>query len=78
MTAKEKYISVLMDVFMIDAKEAENASTQNIAAWDSVGKLNLVVGLEDAFGIELETEDIINLNSYEEGLNILRKYNIDL
>lgn len=78
MTAKEKYASVLMDVFMIGEDEVEGASAQTLSAWDSVGKLNLVVGLEDAFAIELDTEDIIALNSYEDGLNILRKYNIEL
>ena len=78
MTAKEKYVSVLMEVFMISESEAENASTASLSAWDSVGKLNLVVGLEEAFDIELDTKDIIGLNSYEDGLKILRNYNIEL
>lgn len=78
MTAKEKYASVLMEVFMIGEGEVESASTQTLSSWDSVGKLNLVVGLEDAFGIELDADDIISLNSYEDGLKILRKYNIEL
>lgn len=78
MTAKEKYVSVLMEVFMISKSEAENASTASLSAWDSVGKLNLVVGLEEVFDIELDTEDIIGLNSYEDGLKILRNYNIEL
>lgn len=78
MTAKEKYASVLMEVFMIGEGEVEGASTQTLSSWDSVGKLNLVVGLEDAFGIELDADDIISLNSYEDGLKILRKYNIEL
>ncbi len=78
MTAKEKYASVLMEVFMIGESEVESASTQTLPAWDSVGKLNLVAGLEDAFDIELDTDDIIALNSYEDGLKILRKYSIEL
>lgn len=78
MTAKEKYAAVLMEVFMIGQDEVENASAKTLPAWDSVGKLNLVVGLEEAFDIELETEDIIDLNSYEEGLKILRKYSVEL
>lgn len=78
MTAKEKYASVLMEVFMIGESEVEGASTQTLSSWDSIGKLNLVVGLEDAFGIELDTDDIIGLNSYEDGLKILSKHNIEL
>lgn len=78
MTSKEKYASVLMEVFMISENDVEKASTQTLSSWDSVGKLNLVVGLEDAFGIELDTDDIIGLNSYEDGLKILCKHNIEL
>lgn len=78
MTEKEKYASVLMEVFMIDESKVESASAQTLPSWDSVGKLNLVVGLEDAFGIELDTDDIIGLNSYEDGLKILRKYNVEI
>ncbi len=78
MTAKEKYLSVLMEVFIIGEDEVENASAATLPAWDSVGKLNLVVGLEEAFDIELDTEDIIAFNSYEDGLHILHKYNIEL
>lgn len=78
MTAKEKYASILMEVFMIGENEVESASTLTLSSWDSIRKLNLVVGLEDEFGIELDTEDIISLNSYEDGLKILRKHNIEL
>lgn len=78
MNAKETYESILMKTFMINKDDVETASTKNVQAWDSVGKLSLVTELEEAFDIELETEDIIGFNSYQEGLAILRKHNIEL
>lgn len=78
MTNKEIFASILTEVFMLDSASVTSASTETVPAWDSVGKMSLVVALEDAFSIELEAEDIISLNSYVEGLDILKKNGIDL
>jgi hypothetical protein len=40
--------------------------------------MTLVANLEDAFDIMMETDDIIDLSSYEKGKEILTKnYNIE-
>ena len=44
---------------------------QQIELWDSVGHMTLVANLEDAFDIMMETDDIIDLSSYEKGQEIL-------
>lgn len=44
--------------------------------WDSVGHMELVAELEDAFDISMDTDDIIEFNSFEAGIKILAKYNI--
>ena len=46
---------------------------QDIEAWDSVGHMSLIAALEDAFDIMMDTDDIIDLNSYEKGKEILSK-----
>lgn len=78
MSAKATYDSVFVETFMIEPADVETASTTTVSSWDSIGKLNLVAALEDAFDIELETEDIIALNSYADGVNMLKKYGIEL
>ena len=78
MSAKATYDSVFVETFLIEQTDVEIASTTTVSAWDSIGKLNLVAALEDAFDIELETEDIIAFNSYADGMNILKKYGIEL
>lgn len=49
-----------------------------IEAWDSVGHMGLIAALEEAFGIMLDTDDIIDLSSFEKGQEILKKYNIEM
>ena len=36
-----------------------------------------VKSLEDTFDIMMETDDIIDFDSYEKGIEILKKYNVD-
>lgn len=54
----------------------ENLKYQDIEAWDSVGHMNLIAELEDAFDIMMDTDDIIDFSSYEKGKEILAKYDI--
>ena len=41
----------------------ESSSDQNVRTWDSLGQVNLMVALEDTFGIRLEPEDFLKLTS---------------
>ena len=38
--------------------------------------MTLMSGLEESFGITLETDDIIDFSSYKKGKEILEKYKI--
>lgn len=40
--------------------------------WDSVAHMQLVAALEDAFGIMIETDDVIAMSDYSVVLEILR------
>lgn len=51
---------------------------QSIESWDSVGHMGLIAELEDAFDIMMETDDIIDFNSYEKGKEILKKYGVEI
>ena len=77
MSNLEKYTNAFVEAFEVTPDEAKNLKYQDIKAWDSVGHMGLVANLEEAFDIMLETEDIIDLNSYEKGQELLAKYDID-
>ncbi len=69
----EKYTQVFVDTFEVSAEEASKLKYQDIEAWDSVGHMGLISALEDAFDIMMDTDDIIDFNSFEKGKEILSK-----
>lgn len=73
----EKYTQVFVEMFGKSADEVKNLHYQDIIEWDSVGHMTLMSTLEDTFDIMLETDDIIDFDSYEKGIEILKKYNVD-
>ena len=77
MSNLDKYTEAFTKTFEISAEEAKTLKYQDIKAWDSVGHMGLVAAIEEAFDIMMETEDIIDFNSFEKGKEILTKYDID-
>lgn len=77
MTNLEKYNKAFRDLFELDDSQLSGLKYQGIDMWDSVGHMTLVANIEDAFDIMMETDDIIDLSSYEKGMEILsEKYGI--
>lgn len=72
------------DQVFIEALDVEGSQLnaellyQSVPNWDSVGHMQLISGLEDAFDIMLDTDDIIDFNSYEAGKKILIRYGVEL
>lgn len=75
-TVLERYTDAFCNAFDIDAETACTLTFQAIEAWDSVGHMGLVSQLEETFDIMLEPDDIVDLNSFEKGKEILEKYNV--
>ena len=73
-----KYSQVFMATFGLSAEQLPGLKYQDVAAWDSVGHMSLAAALEEAFGISLEADDIIDFSSFEKGKEILAKYDIVL
>jgi acyl carrier protein len=74
----EKYTQAFVDAFSIEAESAKALKFQDIPAWDSVGHMGLVAQLEEQFGIMMEPDDIVDLNSFEKGKEMLSStYGID-
>lgn len=78
MTNIELYTKAFTDCFEITEEEAKVLEYQGVEAWDSVGHMDLVANIEDAFDIMMEADDIIDLSSYAKGIEILSaKYGIE-
>lgn len=46
--------------------------------WDSVHQLNITALLEELFDILFDPEDIMALTSYDKGIEILKKYQVEI
>lgn len=79
MSNGEIYKKVFVECFSV-AEDAlnENFTYQCVATWDSVGHMGMIAALEDAFGIMMETEDIIEFSSFTIGIEKLKKYGVDI
>ena len=74
----KKYNDAFCEAFEIEEDELKGLEYQAIETWDSVGHMTLIALLEEAFDIMMETDDIIDLSSYEKGMEILKeKYNVE-
>ena len=79
MSNLEKYNQSFIKALSITEEKLEDSlNYQDIPEWDSVGHMSLVAELEDNFGIMMDTDDIIDFNSYQKGKEILKKYDIDI
>lgn len=78
MTDLEKYNNAFIEALEISEEDLMGLTYQAIPQWDSVGHMGLIASIEDAFGIMMDTEDIIDFSSYEKGKEILKKYDIEL
>lgn len=77
MTNLEKYAKAFKESFEIEDEKLEGLEYQSIPEWDSVGHMNLISVLEEAFDIMMDTDDIIDLSSFEKGKEILAKYDVE-
>jgi acyl carrier protein len=66
-----KYQNAFCETFQIESDRLNGLSYQSIPLWDSVGHMALVAALEQEFDIMLDTDDIIDLSSFEKGKEIL-------
>ena len=74
----EKYNNVFIENLQVTAEELPNLTYQSVVHWDSVGHMGLIAALEEAFEIMIDTDDIIDFSSYQKGVEILKKYQVEL
>ncbi len=79
MTYLEKYKAVFKEVFQVNEEVLhDDFSSTSVDNWDSIMQLSLVTGIEDAFDIMMDPEDIIGFKSFGIGKSIVAKYAIEI
>lgn len=78
MTNLEKYQNAFVEGLELPLEEVASATMSSIERWDSIGQMSLIAVLEETFAIEFKPDDILDFDSYQKGIEILKKYNIEL
>jgi acyl carrier protein len=78
MKNKQKYNQSFTESFAIDESVLNDLEYNSIPEWDSVGHMGLIATLEDTFDIMMEMDDIIAFSSYKKGIDILKKFKIEI
>ena len=78
MTNLEKYDQLFMRNLKVKREELDQLKYKGIRAWDSLGHMDLIADLEEAFDIHMGTMDVMDFSSYEKGKEILKKYGVDI
>ena len=73
MTNYEKYLNVFTKMFSVTEEEAVQLQYQCITDCDSVGHMVLVAAIDESFDIMMDTDEIIDFNSFEKGKELLSK-----
>ncbi len=61
MSNKHKYQDIFIKSLSINNnKFNENIKYNEIPEWDSIGHMTLISGLEEGFGITMDTDDIVD------------------
>ena len=79
MSNVEKYKKAFVEGLSINLKNLkDNLKYNDIPEWDSIGHMTLISNLEDVFSINIETDDIVDFSSYKKGIEILKKYKVEI
>lgn len=79
MTNIEKYKLSFKESLSINDKDiSEKLEYNGIPEWDSIGHMTLMSKLEEEFDISIETDDIVDFSSFKKGIEILKKYKVNI
>ena len=74
METKDRVIKTFSTVFNVDKGKLKLTDTMDeIESWDSIGQLQLIMHIEVEFGIKLNTEDVVQIDSVEKCIDIVNK-----
>ena len=69
---EEKILDILKETFELESVD-KTCSQAICPAWDSMGQLNLVAELEDAFDVSLEPEEIGEMKCFDDIVKLLNQ-----
>ena len=73
-----KLKELLAKIFSVDASTiTDNTTPDTLENWDSLRHMNLVVALEEEFGVELSDDQVVEILSYQLIKIVLQEHGIE-
>jgi len=74
LNAEQKLKKIMADLFEIKEDEiTDESSINNIEKWDSLKHINLIISIEEQFGIIISADDIVEMTMFAKIKHILRE-----
>lgn len=78
MPLTERLRTVFVDALQLPpGTEVDQLKYRDIEQWDSLGHMTLVAAIEDEFGVQLDTDQVIDLSSFKVAADMLRDAGVD-
>jgi acyl carrier protein len=61
---------------LADDFDVDGLTYRGIESWDSLAHMSLVAAMEDEFGVMIDTEDVIDMSSFDKAREILAKQGV--
>lgn len=79
MSTEDRVIATFAQVLGIDpATVTDDLRYNTIPQWDSIAHMSVVAALEEAFGVMIDMDDVIDMSSVAKAREILRKHGADV
>ena len=73
---KNSLKNIMSNLFDIPVDDInDNISTENCEQWDSLQHLNLIIAIEEEFGVSLTDDDVLKIKDFKSIIDILENFN---
>ena len=70
---EQKLKQIMSNLFEIEEDEiTDESSIDNIENWDSLKHINMIIAIEEEFGISIDEEEMVEMTSFVDIKRILR------
>jgi acyl carrier protein len=77
MSTHQRLQKLFIQVLELSSEEnVEDIKYRDTKSWDSVGHMRLVAAIETEFGIFMETEQILDMSTFDIALGIVKAHGI--
>lgn len=74
-TINDKLKTIVIETLKISASDySDDLAAGDIPQWDSIGHVNLLMAVEQGFGVAFDVTDAIDIESVSDLQDMLRKY----